>query len=274
MLRSVVVVGLAGWLGLGSAHADDVDPLYSCKVPAAGTKLSVNIAPDVSLKDLATWVTGFTCKNIVFASDVAKHATKLTIISPQKMTAKQGLQLFVDAVEATGLVVQIKPDTIIIKLGPNMPKNCPDATVSSKGGDVLAPWPGDLSAPAEQPEADRLAMLDKGIKKIDATHYEITAATLDAILANPMAVAKGARIVPVVTAGKPNGFRLYAIRPSSIYAKVGFMNGDSIVAINGFALESADKALEVYTSLREAKNIDIAVVRRDKPITISIKITK
>ena len=89
MLRTVVVMGLTGWIGLGAAHADDFDPLYSCKVPAAGIKLSVNIAPDVSLKDLATWVTGFTCKNIVFASDVAKHATKLTIISPQKMTAHE-----------------------------------------------------------------------------------------------------------------------------------------------------------------------------------------
>lgn len=135
MLRTLVVVGLLG-LGLGAAHADDFDPLYACKVPAAGTKISVNIAPDVSLGDLATWVTGFTCKNVVFASDVAKHATKLTVISPQKMTAKQALQLFVDAVEATGLVVQIKPDTIIIKLGPNMPRSCPDATVSSTKGDV------------------------------------------------------------------------------------------------------------------------------------------
>lgn len=139
---------------------------------------------------------------------------------------------------------------------------------------VLAPRPGDVSPPAEAPEADVQATLDKGIKKIDATHYAITAAAIDAILANPMAVAKGARIVPSVTAGKPSGFKLYAIRPGSLYAKLGFANGDTLTTINGMVIDSADKALEVYTKVREATNLDVVVIRRGAPVTISIKVTK
>jgi general secretion pathway protein C len=50
-----------------------------------------------------------------------------------------------------------------------------------------------------------------------------------------MAVAKGARVVPAVKNGKPDGFKLYAIRPSSVYSKLGLTNGDTIQSINGFA---------------------------------------
>ncbi len=70
-----------------------------------------------------------------------------------------------------------------------------------------------------------------------------------------MAVAKGARVVPAVKNGKPDGFKLYAIRPSSVYAKLGLQNGDTLQSINGFDLTSADKALEVYTKLREATSL-------------------
>ena len=68
-------------------------------------------------------------------------------------------------------------------------------------------------------------------------------------------VAKGARVVPAVKNGKPDGFKLYAIRPSSVYAKLGLQNGDTLQSINGFELTSADKALEVYTKLREATSL-------------------
>lgn len=266
------------------ARAED-DPLYTCHVPPAGTKLSVSFRPDTSLADLATWVTGFTCKNVVFSSDVPKRATSVTIISPTKMTPKQALALFVDAVEATGLVVQVKPDTILIKLGPKMPRNCPDTAAastrsssSSGSGQTTPGGISDLDPPpsprAEKPpesEADNLAAIDKGIRKIDATHYEITVDAVDRITANPMAVAKGARVVPST---KPAGFKLYAISPGSMFGKLGFQNGDTITSINAMAIDTPDKALEVYVQIREASSIDVAILRQGKPATIAIKVKR
>ena len=71
--------------------------------------------------------------------------------------------------------------------------------------------------------------------------------------------------MPAVKNGKPDGFKLYAIRPSSVYAKLGLTNGDTLQAINGFELTTADKALEVYTKLREATSLEVEVTRRGKP---------
>jgi general secretion pathway protein C len=119
---------------------------------------------------------------------------------------------------------------------------------------------------------DLQSAIDNGIKKIDDNTYEIDKALVDKVLANPMGVAKGARVVPAVQNGKPNGFKLYAIRPSSVYAKLGLTNGDTLSAINGMELTTADKALEVYTKLREATSLEVEIQRRGKPMTLKYSI--
>ena len=141
-------------------------------------------------------------------------------------------------------------------------------------GVTLPPVPVASTEPVKSDgDGDDLqASIDNGIKKIDDSTYEIDKKLVDQVLANPMAVAKGARVVPAVKNGKPDGFKLYAIRPSSVYAKLGLTNGDTIQSINGFELTTADKALEVYTKLREATSLEMEVTRRGKPVTLKYTI--
>jgi len=127
-------------------------------------------------------------------------------------------------------------------------------------------------APSGEPQDDMQASIDSGIKKIDDSNYEIDKSLVEKVLLNPMAVAKGARVVPSMKNGKPDGFKLYAIRPSSAFAKLGLTNGDTLQSINGFELTSADKALEVYTKLREATSLEVEVTRRGKPVTLKYSI--
>src|SRR5262249_17986659 len=115
---------------------------------------------------------------------------------------------------------------------------------------------------------------DAGIRKIDDTHYQLKRDLLDKVLLNPMAIAKGARIVPAMKNGHPSGFKIYAVRPSSIFARLGIANGDTFQAINGRSLGSADKALEVYTTLRDARKLELDLERRGAPMTITVTITK
>jgi hypothetical protein len=117
-------------------------------------------------------------------------------------------------------------------------------------------------------DADATAQLVTMITKVDDHSYDIDHAVLDKILANPLIVSKGARVVPAIKDGKPDGFKLYAIRPDSLFAHLGLLNGDTLVAVNGFALTSIDKALEVYTKLRDATAIEVELVRRGAPVTL------
>jgi general secretion pathway protein C len=140
------------------------------------------------------------------------------------------------------------------------------------------PEPPPVATPAQvppstgEPQDELTAKLDQGIKKMSEDNYEVDRALVNELLANPMAVARGARIVPSVKDGQPNGFKLYAIRPNSVYAKLGMRNGDTISSVNGFDLSSPDRALEVYTKVREASNLSVSVIRRGKPQTLNYNI--
>jgi general secretion pathway protein C len=57
-----------------------------------------------------------------------------------------------------------------------------------------------------------------------------------------------------------------------VYAKLGLTNGDTLSAINGMELTTADKALEVYTKLREATSLEVEIQRRGKPMTLKYSI--
>lgn len=112
------------------------------------------------------------------------------------------------------------------------------------------------------------------IKRVDDRSYLVPAELVDLVVNDPMATAKGARIVPAIKDGKPAGFKLYAIRPSSLYAALGLHNGDTIRMINGHELSTAEKALEVYSKIRTAKQIKVDIERRGKPLTLVWKVRK
>ena len=112
------------------------------------------------------------------------------------------------------------------------------------------------------------------IRQISMLHYEVPRSTLDRLLANPDAYAQQARIVPAIRNGQPDGFKLYAVRPGSLWATVGLTNGDTLRAINGEELSTPDHALVVYAKLKAATEIEILVGRRggvEETIVITIK---
>ena len=71
----------------------------------------------------------------------------------------------------------------------------------------------------------------------------------------------------------PGRGAIYAVRPGSIYARLGVLNGDTITTINGHAVDTADRALDAYTALRGAAKVELGGLRRGKPFTLTITIT-
>ncbi len=124
------------------------------------------------------------------------------------------------------------------------------------------------SAPATPPKSGA-----DGINKVDENNYEIARATIDAQLSNLNTIATQARIVPSFKDGVANGFKLFSIRPGSLYSQIGIQNGDVIRRINGYEINSPDKALEVYSKLKESSRIEIELERRGTPLkkTYSIR---
>jgi general secretion pathway protein C len=97
-------------------------------------------------------------------------------------------------------------------------------------------------------------------------HRELRRLFDDECPGNVNCVALQARIVPSFRDGRPDGFKLFSIRPDSIYPLMGFQNGDTIERINGHDLDSPDKALEVYSELRNASRIEVEFERAGRPM--------
>ncbi|HEY8205933.1 MAG TPA: type II secretion system protein GspC [Myxococcaceae bacterium] len=125
-------------------------------------------------------------------------------------------------------------------------------------GEAVAYTP-PMPRPSDAPPSS--SATGSGIKAVDDSHYEVPRAEIDKTLSNLNDVAMQARIVPAFKDGVAQGFKLFSIRPDSIYTKIGIQNGDVIRRINGYDLNSPEKALEIYSKLKEASRIDIEVER-------------
>ncbi len=118
-----------------------------------------------------------------------------------------------------------------------------------------------MSGKASDMGAPPSVALGSTVKQLSENDYEIPRSEIDKTLANLNDVAMQARIVPAFKDGVAQGFKLFSIRPDSIYSKIGIQNGDVIKRINGFEMNSPEKALEVYSKLKESSRIDIEVER-------------
>lgn len=112
----------------------------------------------------------------------------------------------------------------------------------------------------------------EGVTKVSETQYTVDRAEVDKALSNLNEVATQARIVPSFKNGKANGFKLFSIKPGSIYSKIGLQNGDVIQKINGYEINSPDKALESYQQLKGANAVSIELQRRGQAMSFSYNI--
>jgi general secretion pathway protein D len=102
---------MVGWLSsVASAEtsselptAGEDDKLYSCKKSTGS--IEITFKPETEVKDLVTWVMGFTCKNFIYAPHIVAQGRKLTIVAPTKMTAQEAYRLFLASLATLNLTV-------------------------------------------------------------------------------------------------------------------------------------------------------------------------
>ncbi|MGZ3425184.1 MAG: type II secretion system protein GspC [Polyangia bacterium] len=137
-----------------------------------------------------------------------------------------------------------------------------DETVLRVDGPPAPPPPAPISE----------GELERGIKCATPGHCVIARKLLDRLLADTTTLATAARIVPSLHDGKADGFKIYALRPGGVWSRLGFENGDTIQTINDMDMSSPEKALEIYTRLRDATEMTVRIVRRGQPLTLQFEI--
>ena len=184
--------------------------------------------------------------------------------SIQDMTTQRSQTYMIGNTLMGATVMEIERERVIINNGGRK------EFIDGQPGDgaVAAYTPPPAATPAATPTNG----LGNGIKSTGENEYEVPKAEIDKTLSNLNDVAMQARIVPAFKDGQSVGFKLFSIRPDSIYSKIGVQNGDVIRRINGFDMNSPEKALEVYSKLKDSSRIEIEIERNGAPIRKSYNV--
>ena len=175
-----------------------------------------------------------------------------------------------NAIADDAIVVAIRSREIVVRRRDHFERCTGEGDVA--GGGLAAPAPAPPLMAGDEPASPVPGDMS-GVTRLSATDYRVERAEVDRSLTNLNEVATQARIVPSFRNGKANGFKLFSIKPGSIYSKIGLQNGDVIQKINGYDMNSPDRALEIYTKLRDATSLTIELLRGGNVQTMNYAIT-
>jgi general secretion pathway protein C len=139
-------------------------------------------------------------------------------------------------------------------------------------GDVGAPPPAPNLGVSAIPRPGGAGPME-GVRATGQDKYEIDRKVIDSTLNNLNNIATQARIVPSFKNGAANGFKLFSIQPGSLYSSIGIQNGDVIQRVNGYEINSPEKALELYQKLRESGHVTIELERQGQAVRKEYNIT-
>jgi general secretion pathway protein C len=147
--------------------------------------------------------------------------------------------------------------------------------LDSTGGGGPAPTsaPNLGTSPVPAPSGGAPAVSLEGITSKGGNKYDVKRATIDGVLGNLNTIATQGRIVPSFENGVSNGFKVFSIQKNSLWSAIGVQNGDVISRINGYEINSPEKALEIYGKLRESRSIQLEGKRNGQPFRMEYTIT-
>ena len=86
-------------------------------------------------------------------------------------------------------------------------------------------------------------------------------------------IIQSARFVPTDDgAGNTLGFKVFAIKPNTLFLKIGLKNGDIIAQVNETSLTKVEQGFALYQALQDENELTIKVLRNQQPVTIRVKI--
>jgi general secretion pathway protein C len=85
-------------------------------------------------------------------------------------------------------------------------------------------------------------------------------------------VGSQARVVPAFKDGHVTGLRMFAIRPGGVWARLGFLNGDTITRVNDLDLSTVENPWVAVNQLTTATDLKLTLIRRDAPAALEIVI--
>ena len=209
-------------------------------------------------QDLKPCTLGFTLRATLVALNHPEWSSAVLVDNTTRETEVFSINEGSNTLGADGTLVAIRSREVVVRRSDHFERCLADGESASSAQVTMA-------APGEEGG-------ESGVNRISESQYTIDRKEVDDALSNMNEVMTQARIVPSFKNGKSNGFKLFSIKPGSIYSKIGLQNGDVIQKINGYEMNSPDKALEIYQKLKESDNVAIELQRRGQGMSFNYSI--
>ena len=105
-----------------------------------------------------------------------------------------------------------------------------------------------------------------------AGSYVIDQRALNMALDNPAQAMTDARLLPSQRDGKIEGFKASEVKPNGVFSMIGIKNGDLLLRLNDFPMDSPDKALQSFIALKGQNRLKLDIIRDGQPQTFNYDI--
>lgn len=143
--------------------------------------------------------------------------------------------------------------------------------VNNKKVELLTPMTPPAATPAGQPAAGT-PHAGIAVAATGAGSYVIDQRALTAALDNPAQAMSDARLLPSQKDGKVEGFRASEVKPNGVFSMIGIKNGDVLLRLNDFPMDSPDKALQSFIALKGQNRLKLDIIRDGQPQTFNYDI--
>jgi len=128
---------------------------------------------------------------------------------------------------------------------------------------------GEAAGSASRPQPEKLDQRGRQGKR---STQRVSRNMLDDELKDMGKLMTQVRVTPYFEAGQSVGFKVSGIASGSIFERIGLQNGDVIKSINGQVLTDPQQAMQMYQQLRDASQLNVALLRNQQAQNIQYQI--
>jgi general secretion pathway protein C len=139
--------------------------------------------------------------------------------------------------------------------------------INNKKVELLTPMTPPAAASAAGGPHQPAAVSNSG-----AGNFVIDQRALNAALDNPAQAMSDARLLPSQKDGKVEGFKASEVKSNGVFSMIGIKNGDVLLRLNDFPMDSPDKALQSFIALKGQNRLKLDIVRDGQPQTFNYEI--
>lgn len=131
-----------------------------------------------------------------------------------------------------------------------------------------------ILAPTAVPGSESGGQTRKGMlaSQVAPGSFVVDQRALNAALDNIGQAMTDARLLPNAKDGRVEGFNLSEVKPGGVFGMVGLKDGDTLLKINNFNLDSPEKAMQSFVALKGQSRIRLDLIRDGRPLTLNYDI--